>query len=91
MTREANEEGFDRYLTVSGAAAFLGVSVSTLRNWDRTDKLKALRHPLNGYRLYHRHDLCALLARIAWPRGGEFHDAPAALPGRDDQSEIPDD
>ena len=30
-------------MTVKEAAAFLGVSPKTLRNWDRTDKLKAGR------------------------------------------------
>lgn len=39
-------------LTVAAAAKLLGVSVSTLRNWDRAGKLKPHRHPINGYRLY---------------------------------------
>lgn len=39
-------------LHLAAAAKVLGVSVSTLRNWDRTGKLKPHRHPLNGYRLY---------------------------------------
>ena len=33
------------YLTVSEAAELLGVSPGTLRNWDRTGKLKPHRHP----------------------------------------------
>ena len=49
------------YMTVSEAANLLGVSASTLRNWDRAGKLKAWRHPMNGYRLYPRKDLEALL------------------------------
>lgn len=49
------------YLTVSQAAAFLGVSPSTLRNWDRLGKVAAHRHPVNGYRLYMQADLAALL------------------------------
>ena len=52
------------YLTVSEAAAFLGVAVSTIRNWDRSGKLKAVRHPVNNYRLYDRDELQALLDRI---------------------------
>ena len=52
------------YLTVREAAAILGVSASTLRNWDRTGKLRALRHPVNRYRLYLRADLSELLAGI---------------------------
>lgn len=53
------------FLTVSEAAAFLGVAVSTIRNWDRSGKLKAIRHPVNNYRLYDRDELQALLDRIS--------------------------
>lgn len=53
------------FLTVGEAAAFLGVSASTLRNWDRHGKLAALRHPVNGYRLYKREDLEQLLEALA--------------------------
>jgi len=52
------------YLTVSEAAERLGVSSGTLRNWDRAGRLKAHRNPLNGYRLYRRSDLEALLLKI---------------------------
>ncbi len=52
------------YLTVGEAADRLGVSISTLRNWDRSGKLAARRHPINGYRLYVRDDLEAFLQRI---------------------------
>ena len=55
-------------LTVKEAAEFLGICVKTLHNWDRASKLKPLRNPLNGYRLYRRRDLEHLLAQIA--RGG---------------------
>jgi excisionase family DNA binding protein len=55
------------YLTVKGAAAYLGVSPSTLRNWDRAGKLKPRRHPVNRYRLYRRADLEAVL-RAVTPR-----------------------
>ena len=34
-------------------------------HWDRVGKLKSLRHPVNGYRLYRREDLEALLIRTA--------------------------
>jgi excisionase family DNA binding protein len=56
------------YLTIKPAAALLGVSVNTLRNWERGGKLVAHRHPINGYRLYKRVDLEALLAAIEQPR-----------------------
>lgn len=52
------------YLTIKEAAAFLGVSPNTLRNWERTGKLTTYRHPLNGYRLYKQVELAALLAAI---------------------------
>lgn len=35
-------------LTIKDAAALLGVTPETLRNWDRADKLKPIRHPVNG-------------------------------------------
>ena len=55
------------YLQIKAAAAFLGVSPSTLRNWERAGKLVAHRHPINGYRLYRIADLEAILAAIAKP------------------------
>jgi len=51
-------------MTVQKAARYLGVSPSTLRNWDKTGKLSAARHPLNRYRLYSRAQLDRLLARV---------------------------
>jgi len=61
----ANPPSLSEYLTVRKAAAFLGVSVSTLRNWDKQRKLMPVRHPLNGYRLYQLADLEALLTKIS--------------------------
>jgi len=58
------EGKLNSYLTVGEAASFLGVSSATLRNWDRTGKLVAYRHPMNGYRLYLRADLEKLLRSI---------------------------
>jgi DNA-binding transcriptional MerR regulator len=55
---------FKAYLTVGEAAAFLGVSPSTLRHWDRVGRFKAGRHPLNGYRLYEREALERLLQQL---------------------------
>ncbi len=56
------------YLTVGDAASTLGVSRSTLRNWDKAGKLKPYRHPVNGYRLYNRQELEALLQEVQTPR-----------------------
>jgi len=52
------------YLTVSEAAEYLGVSASTLRNWDRAGKVRAIRHPINAYRLYRKEELANLLEKV---------------------------
>ncbi len=52
-------------LTVNEAARFLGVSASTLRNWDRQGKLRPLRHPMNRYRLYTEESLQRLLTGLS--------------------------
>lgn len=65
------DEKLGDYLTVSEAAAVLGVSTSTLRNWDRVGKLKARRHPINDYRLYRREELEELLRKLKVKRHGE--------------------
>ena len=49
------------YLRISDAAEYLGVSTSTLRNWEKAGKVVAYRHPVNDYRLFRREDLDALL------------------------------
>jgi PAS domain S-box-containing protein len=48
-------------LRIGEAAEYLGVSTATLRNWDRSGKLKPRRHPQNGYRIYLHEDLQAVL------------------------------
>lgn len=45
------------YITIKQASSILGVSPLTLRNWDKNGKLKALRHPMNNYRVYKIEDL----------------------------------
>ena len=62
--KEKKARPLSHYLNVGEAAALLGVSSSTLRNWDKAGKLRALRHPVNGYRLYRREELDALLLKI---------------------------
>jgi excisionase family DNA binding protein len=52
------------FLQIREAAKVLGVSEQTLRNWDRSGKLRAQRHPLNGYRLYRTTELHAFLQRL---------------------------
>ena len=40
------------YFTIKEAAEILGVSTLTLRNWDKSGKFRASRHPMNNYRVY---------------------------------------
>lgn len=67
MARTKKAPNLADYLTVGEAAAVLGVSPATLRNWDRSGKLKAYRHPVNGYRLYQLKELERVLKKL---RGG---------------------
>jgi excisionase family DNA binding protein len=57
----SSSQGFSEYLTVGEAAQVLGVSPWTLRNWDKSGRLKPARHPKNGYRIYRHEDLQAVL------------------------------
>ena len=52
------------FLTVGKAAKMVGVSTSTLRNWDRAGKLKAVKQPISGYRLYKKSDLQKFLKKL---------------------------
>jgi excisionase family DNA binding protein len=65
MLQRGRLRNLGEYLTVKEAAAFLGVTTKTLRNWDSAGKLRPHRHPLNGYRLYRLETLQALLAKAA--------------------------
>lgn len=51
-------------LTIKAAAEVLGVSEQTLRRWDKAGKLRAKRHPMNGYRLYPRRQVLELRRQI---------------------------
>ena len=57
------------FITIRQAADMIGVSPATLRNWDRSGKLKAIRNPVNRYRLYRPEDIEAFLARVISPEG----------------------
>jgi excisionase family DNA binding protein len=52
------------YLRIKQAAKFIGVSESTLRNWERSGKITTYRHPISRYRLYKKADLEGLLREI---------------------------
>ena len=51
-------------VTIAEAANLLGVSTSTLRNWDKHGKLIPRRHPINGYRIYDLSELVKLKQEI---------------------------
>jgi len=40
------------YFSIKEAAEILGVTPLTLRNWDKSGKFSASRHPMNNYRVY---------------------------------------
>ena len=65
MATKRSSAGYrERLMTVGEAAAELGVTTATLRNWDRAGKLKARRHPINRYRIYRARDILALKNQI---------------------------
>lgn len=51
----------NNFVTLKDAAQLLNVSSATLRNWDKQGKLKAERHPINGYRIYDLPEIKKLL------------------------------
>lgn len=68
MKQEKRRKLIDkRFYTVGEAAYVLGVTPLTLRNWDKKNKLKAIRNPINNYRLYRAADLERLLRRFEMP------------------------
>lgn len=74
MTPEAIiKELGDDLLRISDAAAYLGVTPKTLRNWDQSGKLLPLRHPVTGYRYYRTKDLSEFLRSAENQRRGKPH------------------
>jgi len=59
------------YVTLNEAASYLGVSKATLRNWDRSGKLRAVRHPVNSYRVYPLSHLQAIQSRLPFDTSQE--------------------
>ncbi|TDR16743.1 DNA (cytosine-5-)-methyltransferase [Marinicella litoralis] len=43
--------------TISEAAELIGKTPETLRRWDKTNKLNAIREPISNYRVYHKEQL----------------------------------
>lgn len=54
----------DTYVSIKVAAEIIGVSPLTLRNWDRSGKFPARRHPMNNYRVYRLEDLEKIFGAI---------------------------
>lgn len=50
-----------KYCTIHEVSEMLGVSAQTLRNWDKSDKLRPHHKSANGYRYYAEDDLNMLL------------------------------
>lgn len=55
------------YVLTAEAAEILGVSQNTLRGWAKMGKISMRRNPANGYRLFRRSDLEALLIKLERP------------------------
>lgn len=53
-----------KYLTVKEVADLLGITPLTVRNWDKTGKMKAYRNPINNYRIYKPSDVEFFLQKI---------------------------
>ena len=51
----------DKFISIKKAAELLGVTPLTLRNWDKNGKFKAMRHPINNYRVYKSESVDKLL------------------------------
>lgn len=57
-----------RYITIKNAAKLLHVTPLTLRNWDKSGKLKPYRHPANNYRIYRLDQIEAFLRQLEGSR-----------------------
>lgn len=55
----------DQLVSLAEAAGLLGVSKATLRNWDKSGQLRALRNPTNQYRMYQLSDVLALQKQMS--------------------------
>ena len=52
------------FMLVSEAAKCLGVTAGTVRNWVTAGRIRAKRHPVNGYRMLLKADIDALASDI---------------------------
>lgn len=66
-------------MTINEAAKLLNVSIDTLRRWDKSGKLKAIRQQKNGYRYYPRETIELYLQDI-FAVAKKWAISPPALP-----------
>jgi len=57
----------NKFLLVTEAAEFFGVSPNTIRNWGRDGKITEYRHPVNNYRLFKRTELQRIRKKLLSP------------------------
>jgi len=57
-----------KYYTIKQAAKILDVTPLTLRNWDKSGKLKPHRNPANNYRVYRADQLELFLRKMETSR-----------------------
>jgi len=57
----------EEYLTLSETAEMLGKNKATLRRWDRSGKLSAVREPVSNYRVYRKADVIELYSGFIEP------------------------
>ena len=69
----------NEYLTVAEAAAYLGCCADTLRRYDRSNKLRARRHPITNFRLYLPSELDEFLRKVG---DGDRKAASSVKPGK---------
>ena len=53
-----------KYINIKKAAKLLHVTPLTLRNWDKNNRLKAYRHPVNNYRVYRLDQIEGFLRKL---------------------------
>ena len=58
------DQNTNNFIRIKDVASILGVSKATLRNWDKSAKLKAHRHPFNNYRVYKVDDIDKVIEMI---------------------------
>ena len=81
-------KNLSEYLSISEAAEFIGVTPLTLRNWDKAGKLKAIRNPINGYRMYDKEELETLRALSTSISGNMTQERVQGSPSNDKMLDI---